>query len=168
MAGAISYRSSLKGWWPARIVLLISMLACASASAGQPDCVALAAERYGFPVALIRAILKVEGGSVGQAGDNSNGTQDLGPMQVNTVWLPELASYGITRDQLQSDRCINVLVGSWILSRQFKAATKLEGSDQRRYWWAIGAYHSRTPQRNVEYALKVWRALHAETPGARD
>ncbi|MEJ1408299.1 MAG: lytic transglycosylase domain-containing protein [Candidatus Sedimenticola sp. (ex Thyasira tokunagai)] len=147
----------------AAIALLACMLPCRPATAGQADCVELAAERYGLPVSLIRVILKVEGGRVGLAGNNKNGTQDIGPMQINTVWMPLLARYGITREQLQNDRCINILAGSWILGRQFKAAMKLEGSDQRRFWWAIGAYHSRTPRHNVKYALKVWRAMQAET-----
>jgi hypothetical protein len=147
----------------AAITLLICMLPCGPAKAGQAECVELASERYSLPAPLIRAILKVEGGRVGLAGNNDNGTQDLGPMQINTVWLPQLTVYGITLEQLQNDRCINILAGSWILARQFKAARKLEGSDKRRFWWAVGAYHSRTPRHNVQYALKVWRALQAET-----
>ena len=105
---------------------------------------------------------------MGQAVRNSNGTEDLGPMQINTVWLPRLAPYGVTRRQLQDDRCINILVGSWILARQLKTAKAMEGPVQRRVWWGIGAYHSQTPQHNVSYALKVWRALRSAPPGQQD
>ena len=132
--------------------------------AGQTDCVQLAADRYGLPTSVIHAILKVEGGRVGQAVRNSNGSEDLGPMQINTIWLPRLATYGITRQQLQHDRCVNILVGSWILARQLQSAKDMDGPVQRRAWWGIGAYHSRTPEHNVKYALKVWRALRAELP----
>ena len=135
-----------------------------SLHASQTDCVKLSADRYGMPAGIIQAILKVEGGRVGQAVPNKNGTEDLGPMQINTLWLPELASYGITRQQLQHDRCVNILVGTWILARQLKDAKQMDGPLERRLWWGIGAYHSKTPEHNVKYALKVWKALRETTP----
>lgn len=150
--------------WIGFIVILAGISILHVGQAGQTDCVQLAADRYELPASVIHAILKVEGGHVGQAVMNSNGTEDLGPMQINTVWLPRLAPFGITRQQLQHDRCINILVGSWILARQLHSAKNMEGPVQRRIWWGIGAYHSQTPQHNVKYALKVWRALRAEPP----
>ena len=147
-------------------VLLTLTLLTGPAQGGEADCIELSADRYGLPASIIRAILRVEGGRVGQAVTNTNGTEDLGPMQINTVWLPTLASHGITRRQLQDDRCINILAGSWILARQMETAKKMEGPAQRRLWWAIGAYHSRTPEHNVKYALKVWKALNAESVAA--
>jgi hypothetical protein len=150
------------------LVLLAGMAACGSGYAGQADCVQLAADRYGLPASVIQAILQVEGGRVGQAVRNSNGTEDLGPMQINTVWLPRLAPYGISRQQLQHDRCINILVGSWILARQLGKAKHMEGTTQRRAWWGVGAYHSRTPRHNVKYALKVWEALRATLPSEQE
>jgi hypothetical protein len=163
MVGAVLSRLGL-----ASVGLLTGMAVSALAQAAQTDCVGLAADRYGLPVSLIHAILEVEGGSVDQAVRNTNGTEDLGPMQINTIWLPRLAPYGITRQQLQHDRCINILVGSWILARQLKTAKDMEGPAQRRVWWGIGAYHSRTPEHNVKYALKVWRALRAAPPAEED
>lgn len=146
------------------ILLLASMVVSGSMQAGQIECVQLAADKYGLPVSLIEAILEVEGGRVGQAVHNSNGSVDLGPMQINSVWLPRLADYGITREQLQYDRCINILVGSWILASQLKIAKNMEGPVQRRIWWGIGAYHSRTPEHNMKYSIKVWQALRAALP----
>ena len=159
MAGADVTGFRLGRRLAAVLALLLGMAAQASEGVAQTDCVQLAAERYGVPVALIRAILKVEGGKVGQAVRNTNGTKDLGPMQINTIWLPRLAEYGITREQLQHDRCINILAGTWILSRQLQAADKMQGPVQRRLWWGIGAYHSRTPEHNVKYVLRVWQAM---------
>lgn len=163
MAVPVADRGKLTRRRTAVIALLAGMAVCASGQAGQTDCVQLAADRYGLSVPVVQAILKVEGGRVGQAVRNSNGTEDLGPMQINTVWLPRLAPYGITRQQLQHDRCINILVGSWILARQLETAKGMEGTTQRRAWWGIGAYHSRTPFHNVKYALRVWQALHASS-----
>lgn len=164
MAGAALSHLRLVARWFGCLVLLGGMALPGAGQADQTDCVQLTADRFGLPVSVIEAILKVEGGRVGQAVRNTNGTEDLGPMQINTIWLPELASYGITRKQLQHDRCINILVGSWILARQMKAAKEMEGPAHRRLWWGIGAYHSRTPEHNVKYALKVWQALRAASP----
>ena len=146
----------------ASLVLLAGMAISVPVRANQTDCVQLAADRYELPASIIHAILEVEGGRVGQAVMNRNGTEDLGPMQINTIWLPQLASFGITRQQLQNDRCINILVGSWILSRQFEMVKNMEGPPERKLWWGIGAYHSKTPEHNVKYALKVWRTLHTD------
>ena len=55
-------------------------------------CLMLAAQTYSVPPAVLMGIYQVEGGKPGQAvGPNSNGSYDLGPMQINTVWIPELA-----------------------------------------------------------------------------
>ena len=55
-------------------------------------CLMLAAQTYSVPPAVLVGIHQVEGGKVGQAvGPNDNGSYDLGPMQINTIWIPELA-----------------------------------------------------------------------------
>ena len=168
MVDAVLVLRGLRRSRVACIALLAGIMVSGPVQAGQTDCVQLAADKYGLPVSVIQAILKVEGGHVGQAVRNSNGTEDLGPMQINTVWLSRLTSYGVTRQQLQHDRCINILVGSWILARQLRNAKNMEGPVQRRVWWGIGAYHSRTPQHNVKYALTVWQALRAAPPAEKD
>jgi hypothetical protein len=165
MVGTVFFRFELKRTWAASILLLVGMAMCGWVKANEAKCVQLAADKYGLDAALIHAILEVEGGSVGQAVRNTNGSADLGPMQINTIWLPLLSEYGITRQQLQHDRCINILVGSWILARQLKVAESMEGPVHRRIWWGIGSYHSRTPKHNVKYSLKVWQALRAASSG---
>jgi len=165
MAGAVFILPGLSRTRGAFISLFAGMMLSVSVQSDQTDCVLLAADKYGLPVSVIQAILEVEGGQVGQSVRNGNGTEDLGPMQINTVWLPRLAPYGITREQLVNDRCINILAGSWILARHLKTAKNMEGTVERRVWWGIGAYHSGTPEHNTEYALKVWQALRAESPG---
>ena len=51
------------------------------------QCVATASRTYGVPELVIRSILKVEGGQVGTMSRNTNGSFDLGPMQINTINL---------------------------------------------------------------------------------
>ena len=55
-----------------------------------------AAQRYQVSSALLYAIARTESGLNPQAiGRNGNGSRDIGVMQINSPWLPTLASHGI-------------------------------------------------------------------------
>lgn len=114
------------------------------------ECINQAAIAYHVPASLIISVLTVEGGDVGTASPNNNGTFDYGPMQINSIWLDKIRPYGYTREQLKNDPCINVLVGAWILS------TNIADSDN--LWHGVGGYHSYTPHLNHSYQNKVWHA----------
>ena len=60
-----------------------------------------AALRYNVSGDLLYAIARTESGLNPQAiGRNTNGSRDIGLMQINSAWLPTLASHGIgDRDQ---------------------------------------------------------------------
>ena len=84
------------------------------------SCLILAAQTYNVPPAVLYGIYKVEGGKVGMANRNTNGTYDLGPMQINTVWLKELTKHWRVNQKtaihwLQNDECTNVGGAAWIL-----------------------------------------------------
>ncbi|OUC54806.1 murein transglycosylase [Sphingobium sp. GW456-12-10-14-TSB1] len=97
-----------------------------------------------------------EGGWIGAEVPNSNGSHDLGPLQVNTFWVPKLSTLtGRPPDQvrgwLASDPCFNVQAARWI----FLSALSATGA----YWKAVGVYHSPTGWRQRRYALSVSRHL---------
>lgn len=116
-------------------------------------CMILASQTYDVPLPVMIGIMHVEGGRVGQqVGPNANKTYDLGPMQVNTRWIPELAkawnidtktAHKLVRD----DGCVNVRVSAWILHNKIKEAGSLYGG--------IAYYHSATPALGSRYAAKV-------------
>lgn len=116
-------------------------------------CLLLAAQTYQVPPAVMIGIMHVEGGRVGQAvGPNVNGSYDLGPMQVNTRWIPELAdAWRIDKRTatrlVRDDGCVNVRVAAWILSRKIKEAGSLYGG--------IAYYNSATPGIGTRYAARV-------------
>ncbi|MDD3028807.1 MAG: lytic transglycosylase domain-containing protein [Alphaproteobacteria bacterium] len=120
-------------------------------------CVLLAASTYQVPEAIVIGIMNVEGGRIGQeVGPNKNGTYDLGPMQVNTRWLPELqkawkVSEKTARSWVRDDGCVNVHVATWILRQKIDAAGSL--------WEGVAAYHSTTPKHGIPYANKVLAVL---------
>ena len=116
-------------------------------------CLMLAANTYHVPPAVMIGIMHVEGGRVGQeVGPNFNGTYDLGPMQVNTRWLPGLAANWhvdnkVARAWVRDNGCVNVHVAAWILHDKIAQAGSLYGG--------IAYYHSATPGLGYGYAAKV-------------
>lgn len=116
-------------------------------------CLLAAAHTYQVPPAVMIGIMQVEGGHVGQAaGPNFNGTYDLGPMQVNTLWVPRLAnvwhvSPSLARVWVRDDGCVNVHVAAWILKQKIAEAGSLYGG--------IAHYHSATPAEGSRYANRV-------------
>ena len=111
------------------------------------SCINQAAYEYHVSAKVIIAVLNVEGGKVGLAHRNKNGTYDLGPLQINTSWWPTLYHYEITPSDVLFNPCINVRVGTWILGKSIaKSKNLLIG---------IGNYHSMTPLYNQQYSQKV-------------
>ena len=111
------------------------------------DSVLDAARVSGVPVAALFAILATEGGKTGEALSNKNGTWDMGPFQVNSVHLNELAAMGISPDAVLRDGRVNAHAAAWLLHKEYRRTGNL--------WQAIGAYHSRTPHRRDTYIRRV-------------
>lgn len=115
-------------------------------------CVMMAAHTYNVPPALLTGIYLAEGGKPGQAVSNTNGSYDLGPMQINTIWIPELAEmWNISEEdakkRVRDDVCVNANVAAWILSQHVKETRNLVQSLQH--------YHSRTPKFGKKYKKRV-------------
>ena len=100
-----------------------------------------------MPVAALFGILATEGGNTGEALSNRNGTWDMGPFQVNTAHVNELSAMGIATETVLRDGCVNAYAAAWLLRKEYRRTGDL--------WQAIGAYHSRTPQRRDAYIRRV-------------
>lgn len=134
-------------------VLLLAAIAALPAHARQEwDCWYKAEARYGVPATLLYAIAKQESGLRPNAiGRNDNGSYDIGLMQINSSWLPKLKrEFGITKEHLIQDACVNLMVGAWILAGNIR--------DHGYNWKAVGAYNARTPWKRERYA----RAINAQ------
>lgn len=119
-------------------------------------CLAAAASLYQLPPRALVAVQAVEGGRVGMASRNTDGSEDLGLMQVNTRWLAPLsAATGLPpaalRARLVDDACFNLTVGAAILRIETNAA-------RGDLAVALGHYHSHTPARAAAYQGRVLRA----------
>jgi hypothetical protein len=117
---------------------------------------ALVAHLYALPPRVLPSIQAVEGGSPGMVRPDTNGTADLGVMQINTIWLPAFEYYthlpeGILRDRLTNSPCFSIAAAGAIM-RTYLDET---GGDLMR---AIGDYHSHTAILSRAYQSQVLRA----------
>jgi Transglycosylase SLT domain len=116
-------------------------------------CMAVVSAFYRLPPQALPAIHRIEGGYAGTIGHNRNGTDDLGVMQVNSAWLPELARHtGVPQSRLRialiRQNCFNIAVAGAILRIYLNEA-------HGDVVTAIGYYHSHTPGRREAYAMRV-------------
>jgi hypothetical protein len=97
-----------------------------------------------------------EAGWIGAEVRNTNGSHDLGPLQVNSWWVPRIASItgrpeAHVRSWLRNDACFNAQAARWIFLSGLAAT--------RDYWEAVGVYHSPTRWRQRRYAVSVSQHL---------
>src|SRR5450755_4568808 len=131
-----------------RVVWLLGFLAL-----GLPAqaCWQEAGSRYQVDPALLYAIARTESGLNPAAFHrNRDGSTDIGLMQINSAWLPDLAKHGISAQDLWQP-CTNVHVGAWVLAQKIR---KLGMT-----WDAVGAYNATTPFKRISYAWKVYANL---------
>ena len=93
-----------------------------------------------------------EAGWIGAQVRNSNGSHDLGPLQINSWWVPRIAakvqrSEAQVRNWLRFDACFNAEAARWV----FLSALRSRGD----YWKAVGVYHSPTLWRQRRYTNAV-------------
>ena len=140
--------------------VLLPVALLVSAGTVNATCWKDASRTYGIPEDVLMAIAKTESNFNPDAKNvNKNGSVDIGLMQINSDWLPELNKYDISRKDLESDACLNLKVGAWILSNNVK---RLGWN-----WDAIGAYNvgckKLSPEecqtRRGKYAWKVHAAM---------
>jgi hypothetical protein len=106
-----------------------------------------------LPPRILPVIQHIEGGAVGMVRPDTNGTADLGVMQVNTAWVPAIAARArlnetITTEKLVRDPCFNIAAAALILRTYI-----LE--NHGALLPAIGDYHSHTPPLNHAYTLEA-------------
>ena len=134
---------------------------------------AAAAAFYHLPPRVLPSIQAVEGGRPALIQPNTNGTFDLGLMQINTIWIGSLARYAhmtgpAVTDRLLHDPCFNIANSAAIVR---VCLTEAHGN----LMVAIGYYHSHTPARSMAYQQKVLGAAgalfgisHDRPPGTGD
>ncbi len=107
---------------------------------------------YRVSPSLLYAIAKVESGLNPYAlNRNSNGTYDIGLMQINSRWIPVLKRYGLYDGRYIWEPCYNTMVGAWVLRQCME-----------RYgysWKAVDCYNKGSKAR--ENSRYVWRVYYS-------
>ncbi|WP_375195564.1 lytic transglycosylase domain-containing protein [Sphingobium sp.] len=115
-------------------------------------CIRLASNGKGWLEKTLWGLRDQEAGWIGAKIRNVDGSYDLGPLQINSWWVPRISAL-VHRSEseiwhrLQHEACFNVYTARWIF------LTELQGV--RNYWTAIGRYHSRVTWRKNLYIHNV-------------
>lgn len=150
---------------PALAVMACAIAAPATGAAASRDqameaeigrCIRQAADGKPWLERTLWGLRDAEGGWVGAEIANSNGSHDLGPLQINSWWVPKLArllsrSPAAVRHWLRFDPCYNVDAARWIFLQALAATND--------YWEAVGRYHSPTIWRQRRYAAQVYTRM---------
>ncbi len=127
-------------------------------------CLQAAASMYQIPVEVLHAIRLEEAGQVGRVSVNRNKSHDLGPFQVNSLWLDTFTVYWRLPDRnttyytLRDNGCWNAAAAAAILRLYWHQAGDLSK--------AIHNYHSKTPALGQAYLARVLKRMYpqAEKP----
>lgn len=132
-------------------IILFGAAAFVVASMARGDCLDDAAHFHHVNVRLVRAVATVESGlHPNVVHVNTDGTTDIGLMQINSRWLTTLSHFGISRANLY-DGCTNAYIGSWILSQNIRRIGLT--------WDAVGAYNAGTHEKRISYARRIYAQL---------
>lgn len=126
------------------------------------ECIRQAAVGHPWLERTLWGLRDQEAGWIGAQVRNTNGSHDLGPLQINSWWIPKIAALvdrpqADVRSWLMSDPCFNAEAARWI----FLSALRTTGD----FWKAVGVYHSPTAWRQQRYALSVARHMQRRFGG---
>lgn len=153
-----------KRWWIEVGAALAALAVASSAEATSRDnaraqeevriaaCIRKAADGKPWLERTLWGLRDQEGGWIGAEIPNTDGSHDLGPLQVNSWWAGRIAILtgrpsGQVRRWLVHDPCFNIQAARWI----FLSGLAVTGD----YWKAVGVYHSPTGWRQRRYAMLV-------------
>lgn len=113
-------------------------------------CFEEAGRMYGINPQILWSIAKVESGFRQSAINiNSNGSYDVGVMQINSFWKKYFTP--TQWKMIETDPCTNVKVGAWVLAQCIQ---------KYGYTWeAIGCYNAVSDHKRVKYAHKINKVL---------
>ena len=132
----------------AAVLLTGSLEANASDANMPPGCIGIAAREFSLSPNLLHALYLTERGRLGVVKKNKNNTYDIGPFQINSLWLPTLAPGGVNAVNLATDALVNARTAAWILKSEI---LKANGN----VWAGVGNYRSKTKKYHDEQVRRV-------------
>ena len=138
------------------LAILLTLCALPAQAEERENCFLTASTQYNLDPWLLVAIARVESRMRPDAVRKyPDGSEDIGLMQINSLWLPQLARYGIGRQELLH-HCTSIRVAAWMIATHFFRYGKS--------WQAFGRYHSTTPSIQARWVRLVVSELRAEHP----
>jgi soluble lytic murein transglycosylase-like protein len=132
------------------VVIFVFIFKIANASIYQD--VNNASRKYSISPKILWAIMKVESEYKKTIHINTNGSFDIGVMQINSLWIKSLANKGFKVDLLNDSNNINI--AGYILKENMNKCYSL--------WQAVGLYHSSNKRLQAVYIKRVKRALNEQ------
>jgi hypothetical protein len=121
-------------------------------------CTLMAANTNKVPAAVLIGMMHVEDSHIGkESKPDTNGDYDIGPMQISSRILPQLAQnwkvdIDTAHKRLRDDGCVNMDVAASILRKKIDAAGSL--------YVGIALYHSNTVEPDPAYADRVIKVMN--------
>lgn len=144
--------------------LLLFMLGVTLSCAGAPQmCFDKAGRDYGIDPLLLVAISikesRLKADAVNKS--NSDGSEDVCGMQINSSHYGKLEKFNITRERLLKEPCTCVYTGAWVLARNFNS--------YGRNWDSVGIYNAgpsieliKTRRNYADHIKRIYRVLLAQ------
>lgn len=128
-------------------------------------CINAAAKKDDVPPFVLIFLLEVEGGQLGRVSENTDGSVDIGPFQVNQLWIPTLARHwGVPQDAafliLRDNICGNAEAAAYVLRL---AMNEVPGD----FWEGVARYHSHNPELQRIYLQKLLKRARALVRGGQ-
>lgn len=123
------------------------------------QCVQSASVTFNLPEIFIMSALLTEGGTAGEcqvinSNNYMNKTTDCGPLQINSIRASQLASFGISYDDVVNDACLNIHAGALLYAVEINKAGD--------FWKGVGNYHYSVhgdkPHFHYIYIQKIYTA----------
>lgn len=124
------------------------------------ECLMAESHKQQVPPLILLSIFKTEGGTLGRASKNTNGSKDYGPMQINTINLKEIGQW-VAPSHVRDNGCVNMGAAAYILR---KCINRNEGD----LWKGVGCYHSNTPHLSAAYQQRVYNNMQRIVSGKAD
>ena len=117
-----------------------------------PDCKKKISAQFHIPEIILDTYLKTENAPPGHIRNNSDGTWDVGPMQINSVnWKVFYDRFDVLPIDIRYNGCINLMAGAYLIRLHLDATGKNNMHGWEMFFEVAANYHSKTPEYNTKY-----------------
>lgn len=119
------------------------------------DCKSRISKQFHIPTVVLDAYLMTEGAYSGHIRDNTDGSWDVGPMQINSVnWKFFYEKFGILPIDIRYNGCVNLMCGAYLIRVHLDNAGKDKIEGWSAFYKVAANYHSKTAEYNEIYQEK--------------